>query len=114
MAKLYREAYAAKFGKWDYPDTLFSDVWQLLIHGIEKAQSVDPEKVAAALREGGDFQALSGPARVIARPDMGVNRAVDVMYQAYVRKVVDGKGKIIATIPLDEANGYLQKFFGWK
>lgn len=110
----YIDAYVAKNGEWDYPDSLHSDVFLFLMEAIEKAQSLDTTKVAETISAGMKFDALGGPAMTISHPELGNDRATDTLYQAYVREVRDGKGVIVDTVPLEKGLEYLKDFYGWK
>ena len=113
-ARELKEAYIKKYGTWDYPHTPHFDTWYCLINGLEKAQSIDPTKVAAVIGSGMKFDSLSGPSMMIPRPDMGNPRSVDMIQAQFVKRIEGGKGKLIGTVPIDEALKYNKKFYGWK
>ncbi len=114
MGQEYKDAYTTKYGKWDQPDSLHSDVFLFLMAALEQAQSLDVDKVADTIARGMKFSALGGPAMTVSHPEIGNKRATDTLYQAYVRKVVDGKAELIDTVPLEEGLSYLKKFYGWQ
>jgi hypothetical protein len=51
---------------------------------------------------------------MIPRPDMGNPRSVDMIQAQFVKRIEGEKGKLIGTIPIDEALKYNKKFYGWK
>jgi branched-chain amino acid transport system substrate-binding protein len=114
VAKQVKDVYVAKRGSWDEPTNIYWHTWFCLMNGLSKAQSLDPEKVAAVMGNGMKFDTVAGPAVMVARPDMGNTRTVDIQLTAYMRKVEQGKAKILSTITLDEGYQYLKTFYGWK
>ncbi len=112
LAKAYKEAYVAKHGSWDDPDTLYSNELYCLLAGLEQAQSLDPEKVAAVIANGMKFETLSGPGMMVKPPVPGNNRTVDFLPTVYVRKVEDGKSKFIRKINLEEGMAYTRRAAG--
>jgi branched-chain amino acid transport system substrate-binding protein len=113
-ARELKEAYIKKYGTWDNPHTPHLETWYCLINGLEKAQSIDPAKVAAVIGSGMKFDSLSGPSMMIPRPDMGNPRTVDMIYAQFVKRIEGGKGKPLDTISIEEALTYNKKFYGWK
>jgi len=111
--RLFKKAYIAKYGKWDEPEGPHIFAYRVLMSGIEQAQSLDVDKIAAVLSSGMKFEGLGGPAKMVARPDLGINRTVDTLYQVYVKRIEKGKAKHIATISMDESYEYCRKFFNW-
>jgi len=112
VAKAYKDAYIAKHGKWTDPDVLFLTNWYLMIAGIQKAQSVDPEKVKAAMDRGIKFKSASGEVMSVTRPDLGNNRACDIVVAFNVKKIAGGKIQKVAYIPVEEAFEMNKKFRG--
>lgn len=113
VAKEVKDAYIAKYGVWDDPDNLYLNEWHCLINGLEQAQSLDPDKVAAVIGNGMRFETTEGPSMMIARPDLGNPRTVDLLLTGYIKRVEGGKGKLIATIPIEQAFEYNKRFYGW-
>ena len=111
--RLFKKAYIAKYGKWDEPEGPHIFTYRVLISGIEQAQSLDVDKIAAVMSSGMKFEGLGGPAKMVARPDLGVNRTVDTLYQVYVKRIEKGKAKHIDTISIEESYEFCKKFFGW-
>jgi ABC-type branched-subunit amino acid transport system substrate-binding protein len=110
----FKKAYTEKYGAWDDPTTMFNNQFYCLMTGLMKANSTDPQKVAAVIGNGMKFDSIAGEIQMISRPDMGNDRTVDSLLTAHVRQVVDGKGKLLQTVSLNEGYGYLKKFYGWK
>ncbi len=109
------DAWIAKYEKWDSPNTDLASHWYMLRGALEAAQSVDPEKVAAAIAKGLKFDTPFGRAMTISRPDMGIaTRNVDTLYATIIGTVEKGKPKIVHRITLEEAYDYVKnsKVFG--
>jgi branched-chain amino acid transport system substrate-binding protein len=114
VAKEYKDAYVAKYGKWNDPDTLFANTGYLVLSAIQQADSVDPEKVAATIAKGIKFDSPNGPCMTVARPDLNNNRAVDTIVALGIKTIHDGKAKLVHQLTLDEAFQLNKQFYGWK
>jgi branched-chain amino acid transport system substrate-binding protein len=113
VAKAYKDLYIAKNGKWTDPDILFLSNWYLMMAGIQKAQSLDPEKIKTVMDKGIRFRSAGGEAMLVSRPDEGNNRVCDVVTAINVKRVEGGKAKKIAYISIEEAYEFNKKFRGW-
>jgi len=111
-AKEFKEAYIAKYGSWDEPDILYVNEWYCLIAGLQQAQSLDPDKVAAVIGNGMKFEAMGVPAMMVRSPVAENKRTVDLLLTYYVKKIETGKAKLIATISLDDGLRYDKKAYG--
>ena len=114
VAKEWREAYIAKFKKWDYPDPVYVSNWYMLKAALQKAGSIDPEKVAGVLNNGLKFEAPNGLGQMVPRPDLGISRTVDVIYAMPIKQIVGGQVKMIDTMTLEQQLGWLKTIYGWK
>ncbi len=104
----------AKFKKWDYPDPVYVSQWYMLKAALQKAGSIDPEKVAAVLNNGLKFEAPNGVGQMISRPDLGISRTVDVIYAMPIKQITGGQVKMIDTMTLEQQLGWLKAVYGWK
>ena len=114
LAKAYKAAYIAKHGKWTDPDTQSLSNWDLILAGIQKARSIDTEKVKAVLDKGMRFPSVSGEAMTIPRLDFGNQRACDVVIAWNIKKITGGKAQKIGHVNVDEAYAYNKKVRGLK
>jgi branched-chain amino acid transport system substrate-binding protein len=114
VAKEFKEAYIAKYGKWDDPDTLFINTWYLLLAGLQQAKSTDPGKVVEVISKGIKFESVNGPCMTVARPDLGNSRAVDTIMAFGIKTIQGGKPKLLHQLTLDEAFQLNKTFYGWK
>jgi len=113
IAKAYKDLYIAKNGKWTDPDILFLANWYLMMAGIQKAQSLDPERIKTVMDKGIRFTSSGGEAMLVSRPDEGNARACDVIAAINVKRLEGGKAKKIAYIGTEEAYEFNKKFRGW-
>jgi len=114
VAKEFKEAYVAKYGKWNDPDTLFTNTAYLLMSAIQQANSIDPEKVATTISKGIKYESPNGPCMTVARPDLGNNRGVDTIVALGIKTIQGGKAKLLHQLTLDEAFQLNKQFYGWK
>ena len=114
VAKEFREAWIAKYGKWESPAVGFSDAFYIMTAGITQAKSLDPDKVAETMSKGFRFEGINGPGKTISRPDVGNPKAVDVIYGQVMKQTVKGKPKILADLTPEDAYEFNKKFWGWK
>jgi branched-chain amino acid transport system substrate-binding protein len=110
LPPLMKEAKAEYLKKYP-PKDLITDVFLVgynglwvLFQAMEKAQSVDPEKVLKAyegLTKKGDLQTLWGPAYTCGKKSLGVNRTL--CYPITIDRVVNGAPKndktVFLTVP---------------
>jgi len=113
-AKEFKEAYIAKYGSWNEPEILYVNELYCLIAGLEQAQSLDPDKVAEVIGNGMKFKSLGVPAMMVKPPIPGNNRTIDLLLTTYVKKVENGKAKVLTKIDLDEGLRYWKRGYGKK
>jgi branched-chain amino acid transport system substrate-binding protein len=114
VAKEFRDAWIAKYGKWESPAVGFSDAFYIMTAGLTQAKSLDPDKVAEMMSKGFRFEGINGPGKTISRPDVGNPKAVDVIYGQVMKQTVKGKPKILASLTPEDAYEFNKKFWGWK
>jgi branched-chain amino acid transport system substrate-binding protein len=104
-----KDIYIAKYGKWDHPAMFFAQVWYLMKTALEKAQSIDPDKVAAVIGNGLKFDSPFGHAMMISRPDQGNPKTIDALYAPIMGTLKEGKIKVLDSLSIEEAFGYIKK-----
>jgi ABC-type branched-subunit amino acid transport system substrate-binding protein len=114
VAKEFRDAWIAKYGKWESPAVGFSDAFNIMMAGLTQAKSLDPDKVAEMMSKGFRFEGINGSGKTISRPDVGNPKAVDVIYGQVMKQTVKGKPKILASLTPEDAYEFNKKFWGWK
>jgi len=113
VAKELIDVYTAKFGKWDYPATLHVNSWYLLKAALEKAGTLDAQKVADAIHAGLEFETAYGKAKMVPRPDLGNNLVCDALWAITVGKVQNGQYTVLKEMTFDEAYAYNKKVLNW-
>jgi branched-chain amino acid transport system substrate-binding protein len=114
VAKEFLDAYLAKYPR-DYPEPTGANMLYILVKALEKAGSVDPEKVAAVLhQEGASYESPVGKGIMIKRPDLGNNTYVDTVVGLSIKKIEGGKATILHVMSPEEAYGYTKTSLGWK
>jgi branched-chain amino acid transport system substrate-binding protein len=109
-AQAFKQAYAGKY-TWDSAGVQYLGVWGCLRAGLQKAASLDPAKVSAALSSGVQFEGPFGLATMVSRPDKQNNRTVDSVVAPYFYKVSGGKATNAGNFTLDEAVSNFQQFY---
>jgi branched-chain amino acid transport system substrate-binding protein len=107
-AKHFKELWIAKYGKWDNPNILSTGLYSPLVAALNKAGSLDTDKVSDTIASGMEFSSPIGDGKMISRPDLGNNRTVDSISTYYVKQVVGGKIKLLSTISPDRALEYFR------
>lgn len=106
--------YIAKFGKWDYPTFCYTSHFCALKTALEKAGSVDVDKVAEVMSKGMKFDTPSGACQQVIRPDLGNDRTVDIISELIIKQVKNGKTELGYKISLEEAHEYFNQAIGVK
>ena len=114
VAKEFREAWIAKYGKWESPAVSFTDAIHIMMAGITQAKSLDTDKVAEVMSKGMRFEGINGSGKMISRPDVGNPKTVDVLYAQIIKQSVKGKPKVLVNLTPDDAYEFNKKFWGWK
>jgi branched-chain amino acid transport system substrate-binding protein len=103
VAKQFKDAYTAKYGKWDGPEVQFTMNYSCLIAALQKAGSIDTDKVAEVIGNGLKFEGPTGTSLMVARPDKNNTRTIDSVCGYSIKKISQGKPVLISTITTDEA-----------
>jgi branched-chain amino acid transport system substrate-binding protein len=107
--KAFKDAWIAKYGSWTAPDMTDSTLYPCLRTALQKAGSIDVDKVAEVLNNGMEFDSPQGPMKMMSRLDVGNSKTVDSVGTNYIKKIVSGKATVLGTISPDETMGYYQK-----
>lgn len=113
MAKKAMDAWTAKYGKFENPYTTYWLEWDELIAALRKANSLDTDKVAAAIGSGMEFDSVFGRARMVARPDFKNPRTVSAIVPVSMLKIAQEKSQLINKMNLDEVYKYNKQFYKW-
>jgi len=109
VAKDFKAAYIAKYGKWDGPEIQLTGAYSALVAALEKAGTLDTTKVADILGSGLQFEGPTGKAQMVDRPDLGISRTVDSVSEFCIKKIVNGQPSLLHTVTVPEGISYLPK-----
>ena len=109
-AKEFKDAWIARFGKWDVKDYNSVGCFDCLIAGIVKANSLNTDDVANAIGSGLEYETAQGPGRMISRPDLGNNRTVDSVLAWIMKEVRNGKAEYVTTISIEDSLAYFREY----
>ena len=104
-----KDLWIKAYGKWTYPAVTSIQNWYLLVAALQKAQSLDSQKVADTIAAGMEFPAALGQGKTVPRPDMGNTRCVDSMYYTYMSQITGGKAKVVGEVDFTQGQAYIQK-----
>lgn len=107
MAVAFKAKWIEMYGKWDGPEIQLTAAYAALRAALEKAGSLDVEKVTEVLATGLTFEGPTGKGEMIPRNDMGISRTVDNISEFCVKKIVGGVPTLLHYITLDEGKSYL-------
>jgi ABC-type branched-subunit amino acid transport system substrate-binding protein len=110
ITKESKDAYIAKYGSWDDPVALFAFTWYVLQDALEKAQSLDPDKVAQVMASGLKFDTAYGPGMMISRPDQDNPRTIDALYEFTMATLEEGEIKVLDQVSADKAFELIKKY----
>jgi len=106
----FKNAWIAKIGKWQSPTLLFHMNYTCLQAALQKAGSIDPDKVAEAIATGLQWDGPSGAFKMIDRPDKGNSRTVDCVFDLWPVKITGGKAVLIEHISLADSYATYKKY----
>ena len=107
-----KQAWIAKYGKWDYPDYMTTPMYTNLILAIEKANSFDVDKVNDVISKGFEWTVPDGMGRMVTRPDMRLDgHTVDAVTDSYLKQVHNKQPVIIDHATLDKTLEYMRRAY---
>jgi branched-chain amino acid transport system substrate-binding protein len=107
VAKEFKAKWIEKYGKWDGPDIQLTSVYAALRAALQKAGTLDADKVAEVIAGGLVFEGPTGKGMMIPRNDLGISRTVDNISEFCIKKIVNGAPIRLHYITLDEGKGYV-------
>ena len=112
-AQTLKDAWIAKYGKWDFPDYMTTPMYNALVAAMQKAGSVDVDAVNAALGTPGlEFPVVDGTMRMITRPDMRLDgKAVDGVSDNLLKQIKNKQPVLLAHFTPDKALEYVRKAY---
>ena len=106
-----KELYKAKYGSWNEVGITWVGAWYAFVEAVQKANSLDPDKVMAAL-EKLEYDTPQGHCLLVKRPDMGLQRYCDTVGDIHIGQIRDGKFVYVDTLPAEKVLEACEKVFG--
>jgi hypothetical protein len=105
LAKDFVAAYSAKYGEDSVSEILgwTGCFYSCLKEALQKADSLDPDKVCAVVFNGLKFDSIGASYEMISRPDVGNNRTVDSVLSFSIKQIKNGEQIVFTTVSLDDA-----------
>jgi ABC-type branched-subunit amino acid transport system substrate-binding protein len=113
-AAALRSNYEKYYGKWETEGVQWVGNWYTWLAAVRKADSLDPDKVMAAIGKDFVVQTPEGPARFFTRPDLGNNRYCDYSKTVLTGIVKDGKIEFLFKRDPDFVIDAVEKVYGIK
>jgi branched-chain amino acid transport system substrate-binding protein len=105
--------YTKKYGKWESMSYGFISCFWAFTAAVEKADSLDPDKIAAAFK-GLEFDSPQGHCIMLKRPDLGQDRYCDCAVPYYFATVTNGKLVYAGMLTAEECIKTTEAFYGIK
>lgn len=106
------DAYVAKYGEFKTDGCLWVTPWFFFEAAVNAAQSVDSTALAEYLSNSkGAIMAVTGPAQLVARPDIENNRTVDAVLTNQIGVIKDGQ--IVPLKQVSLLDTYLASVMGY-
>jgi hypothetical protein len=113
MALQYKQAWTAKYGQWSVASLTWIPAFYAFIEAVKKADSVDPEAIAAYLSSNGlQWESPNGKGMLVKRPDYKNDRYCDTCASLDFGLFKNGKYEYLGTISAEEALKANQSAFG--
>jgi branched-chain amino acid transport system substrate-binding protein len=110
----FRENYEKYYGKWDTDALHWMDCWYAWLTAVRKANSIDPDKVMNAIRQGIEVSSPNGGGKFYTRPDLGNKEYCDYAQPVRLGVVKEGKITFVAEKGPDHSIDVLEKVTGMK
>jgi len=110
-AQQLKDLYTKAYGKWTYPAVTGIGNWYMLVAALQKAATLDTQKVADTIAAGLEFDGAMGNAVTVPRPDMGNTRCIDTMYYTYMGRIENGKTKVVGEVDFTQGQQYVDRAF---
>ena len=117
-----RKAWEASGKKWNEEMGPFASGWidpfYMFLAAVQKADSLDTEKISAALTAGLEYDGAVGHYIMVKRPDLGTTKYVDSLGPTSIGIVRSGKMELLGTVTAEQGLATLEKMLGhpgeWK
>jgi len=108
-----KNAWIAKYGKWDYPDYMTTMIYFALTAAMQKAGSIDPDAVVNVLHQGlSGVDVPDGKLNMITRPDMRLDGyCVDAVTDSYLKQIKNKEVIILDHATPEDTLGYVRRAY---
>jgi branched-chain amino acid transport system substrate-binding protein len=110
MAVDFKQSYIQKYGRWESMDMLGTQLLWAVLTAIQKAGSVDTDKVAAVFGNSLTWDSPAGSHKMVARNDLGNSRTIDSVSSFFMKQIRNGKAVLLETINLDTSEKYFNDY----
>jgi len=110
----FRENYERYYGKWEVDGLQWMDCWYAWLAAVRKANSLDPDRVIAAIDQSVRVLSPFGVGKFFTRPDLGNNRYCDYVQPIRLGETKNGKIEFLTEKDADYWIDALEKIFGMK
>jgi len=110
----FRKNYEAYYGKWETDALHWMDCWYAWLTAVKKANSIDPDKVMAVIRQGIEVSSPNGGGKFLTRPDLGNKEYCDYAQPLRLGIVKDGKITLVTEKGADYSIDTLEQVTGMK
>ena len=110
----FRKNYEKYYGKWETDALHWMDCWYAWLAAVRKADSIDPDKVMAVIRQGIEVSSPNGGGKFYTRPDLGNKEYCDYAQPLRLGKVKDGKITLVTQKDADYSIDIIEKVTGMK
>lgn len=113
IAANVKKVYTAKYTDWIPSTAKWIDSFYLWVNAVQKADSLDPAEIQAALAGGMEYEGFLGKYMLIKRPDYGTTRYCDVLSQTAVGEVQGGKVVPVKIYTLEDGLAAVEAVWGF-
>jgi ABC-type branched-subunit amino acid transport system substrate-binding protein len=109
-----RNNYEKYYGKWETEGVQWVGNWYTWLAAVKKADSLDPDKVMAAMGKDFEVKTPEGPVKFFTRPDLGNYRYCDYSKTVLTGIVKDGKVEFLFKRDPDYVISAIEHVYGIK
>jgi branched-chain amino acid transport system substrate-binding protein len=109
-----RNNYEKYYGKWETEGVQWVGNWYTWLAAVKKADSLDPDKVMAAIGKDFEVKTPEGPVKFFTRPDLGNYRYCDYSKTVLTGIVKDGKVEFLFKRDPDYVIDAIEHVYGIK
>jgi len=109
-----RKNYEKYYGKWETDAVQWVENWYTWLAAVKKADSLDPDKVIAAIGRDFEVNTPMGTSKFFTRPDLGNHKYCDIASTVLIGLVKDGKVEFFSKKDPDYLISAIEEVMGVK